>query len=371
MMKVQRMIFKRFVMVLGILIAAGSIARTQTYSENLKVTRTFSAGPDTRLDISNKYGTVHVIPWKKDSVCIEIDMYVKSGSTSKLEKLKKDVDFEFTDTKYYITAETVFGSGGSNFISDLKDLGGNIIPGKNEVKIDYTVHLPSNMNINISNKYGDIYIDDMKGDVSINLSNGDIKANSLTGESNISLNFGNGIINELGNSKLNISYGDVEIQLAGQLNIESKSSKISVRQADLIRTNSKRDKYSVSNLDNFFGESWFTDIWISRLNEEINYNPKYGALKVDSIPAGFSLINILTEYTDLDLVFFRSASYQLEILKHNSVMLRLPEEYGKLEVVEQEEDAEHLQGMVGPGNNPASRVKITAPKKCIINIQTR
>jgi hypothetical protein len=52
-------------------------------------------------------------------------------------------------------------------------------------------------------------------------------------------------------------------------------------------------------------------------------------------------------------------------------VLRLPEEYGELEVMDEEEEAVHLKSAVGPGQNTAARVKITAPKKCIINIQTR
>jgi hypothetical protein len=370
-MKMQRLKFSRKTAVLSILLAAGMYLNAQTYTESQKILRTFPAGPETRLDLSNKYGTIQIIPWQKDSVNIAIDLYVESSSASKLEKLKKSVDFEFTDTKYYIIANTVFGGKSGSFFSDLKDLGGTIIPSKNEVKIDYVVNVPSDMNMNITNKYGDIYIDDMKGSVSVNLSNGDIKANSLLGETNISLNFGNGIINELANAKLNISYADIEIQSAGQLKFESKSSKIRIREVDIIRTVSKRDKYTISSINNLFGESWFTDFWLYKLNEEINFNPKYGALKIDSVADNFSIININTEYTDLNFVFNRTAAYQLEILKHNNAILHMPDEYNELEVVDEEEEAVHLKGLIGPTRNTASRVKITAAKKCIINIQIR
>ncbi|MFC2115287.1 hypothetical protein ACFLTU_02340 [Bacteroidota bacterium] len=370
-MKMKRLKFSKGFAVLGILLVSGIYAHAQTYSESQKIVRSFAAGPETRLDLSNKYGTVHIIPWKKDSVHIAIDLSIKSSNAAKLEKLKRNVDFEFTDTKYYIIANTIFGAKSNNFFSDLKDLSGTIIPTKNDVKIDYTVQVPSGMNINITNKYGDIYIDDMKGSVSINLSNGDIKANSLSGETNISLNFGNGIINELSNAKLNIAYADLEIHSAGQLRIESKSSKVRIHQVEILKTLSKRDKYVVSQIDNLFGESWFSDIWLYKMNEEINYSPNYGALKVDSIPEYFSFININTEFADLNMVFERSASYQLEILMHDNVILHLPDEYGELEIIDREEEAVHLKSMVGPTHNTAARVKISAPKKCIINIQTR
>ncbi|KPL15865.1 MAG: hypothetical protein AMS26_06465 [Bacteroides sp. SM23_62] len=366
-MKMLELKFSRYMVLAAILSVVVPGVGAQTYTDRQKIVRSFPANAETRLDVTNKYGTVHVVPWKKDSVHIEIDLFIKSSSTSKLEKLKKSVDFEFTDTKYYIIARTDFGGRGGSFFSDLKE----IIPSKNQVKIDYTVHVPPSLNITISNKYGDIYIDDMKGSVSVNLSNGDIKANSLKGESNISLNFGNGIINELNNAKLNIAYADIEIQKAKQLNIESKSSKIRIYEAEILKTISRRDKFTVSRVDNLFGESWFSDIWLYRLGEEINYNPKYGALKVDSIANQFSFININTENADLRMIFNRKTSYQLEVLKHEDVVLQLPDEYGKLEVIDQEVEAVHLKGMVGPNPNAGSQVKIKAPKKCIINIQIR
>lgn len=366
-MKRPKLIFSGYVLLAAILSGIAPGGGAQTYTDRQKIIRSFPANAETRLDLTNKYGTVKVVPWKKDSVHIEIDMFIKSSSTSKLEKLKRSVDFEFTDTRYYITARTDFGGRRGNFFSDLKE----IIPSKNQVQIDYAVHVPPSMNITISNKYGDIYIDDMSGSVSVNLSNGDIKANSLKGEANISLNFGNGIINELNNAKLNIAYADIEIQKAAQLYIESKSSKIRILEAGILKTASRRDKYTVSRVKNLSGESWFSDIWLYRLNEEINYFPKYGALKVDTISNGFSMININTENADLRMVFSRQASFMLEVLKQHDVILQLPDEYGQLEAIDQEDEAVHLKGKVGPNPNVSSQVKIKAPNKCIINIRTR
>jgi hypothetical protein len=366
-MKNQPLKFSRYVLLAAILSVIAPGVGAQTYTDRQKIVRSFPANAETRLDLANKYGTVHVVSWRKDSVRVEIDLYIKSSSTSKLEKLKKSVDFEFTDTKYYIVAHTNFGRKGIPFFSDLKE----IIPSKNQVKIDYTVHVPSSMNITLSNKYGDIYLDDLKGSVSVNLSNGDIKANSLLGESNISLNFGNGIINELNQARLNVAYADIEIQKVKQLDMESKSSKIRIHEAGVLKTVSRRDKFTVSRVDNLHGESWFSEIWLYRLDEEINYIPKYGALKVDSIASGFSLIHVNTENADVRMVFSRQDSYLLEVLKQDDVILQLPEEYGELEVIDQQEEAVHLRGRVGPRTDDGSHVKISAPKKCIINIQLR
>ena len=116
--------YKKLKMTVAFLVAAGALIQAQIYSESKKIERSFPVSSETRLDLSNKYGTVHVIPWRKDSVHIEIDLFVKSSSNSRLEKIMRNIDFDFTDTRYYIIATTNFGNKYNTFISDLKGISG-------------------------------------------------------------------------------------------------------------------------------------------------------------------------------------------------------------------------------------------------------
>ncbi len=360
---------KRFVLIL-ILAVFGIVGKAQTYTESKRIIRSFPTDPDTRLDITNKYGKIHVIPWKKDSVSVEVDLFIKSNSTRKLEKIQDNIDFEFTATKYYIIARTVFDTKYGNFFTDLKDLSGTIIPPKNQVNIDYTVRVPSSLNINISNKYGDIYIDDLKGAVNVSLSNGDIKVNNLEGESNINLNFGNGVINFLQNAKLTLAYTDFEIKSADQININSRSSKIKIEEANILSIQSRRDKFTITKLDNLFGDSYFSDLWIYKLNEEVNYAPKYGDIKIDTVARQFSYININSEYTDINFIFNRTAPFEMEITFHPDAIIRYPEINSDVKTIYEEKEEIKIAGSVGTGKTSA-KVKILAPKKCIIDIRQR
>ncbi|KPK84532.1 MAG: hypothetical protein AMS27_09590 [Bacteroides sp. SM23_62_1] len=362
--------FKKMLVLLVGLAVIGCAGFTQTYTESKKIIRSFPVYPDTRLDVSNKYGKIHVVQWKKDSVRVEIDLFVRSTSMSKLDRIMDNIDFDFTGTNYYVIASTRFASKYNTFFSDLRDLSGNIIPSNNDVEINYTVMVPSSININLSNKFGDIYIDDLKGTVTVSLSNGDIKVNRLEGQSNINLNFGNGIINYLNNANINLVYSDFEIKSAGQLSIESKSSKIRIYQADILKTQSSRDKYTISELNNLFGDSYFSDIWIYKMNEEINYTPRYGDLKIDSVRRDFSFININSEYADLYIIFNSASSYYLDIDYHPDVAIRMPDNFGQLEKTTEGANEFRLYGQVGSGNT-SQRVEITAPRKCIITLDKR
>jgi hypothetical protein len=338
----------------------------QTYSESKKIVRSFPVNSETRLDISNKYGKVHVMNWKKDSVKLEVEISVKSSNLQKLEKIMDEIEIEFTGTSYYVIASTRFGNTGNSFITDLIDLSGTIIPSKNQVEINYTVMAPSGITINLSNKFGNIYMDDMKGEVTISLSNGDIKINKLDGQADININFGNGIINSLNNAKLNLTYADLEIRNANQLAIISKSSKIRVDKVGVLKTESGRDKYSISEINNLFGESYFSDLQIYKLNSEADFTLRYGDFTADTVADRFSYINLHSEYADIDLNFNREASYFLQVDQHPDGTFRIPDGLADIQKSNENPAEVRFTGRIGnPGSE--SRVEIDAPKKCTIN----
>jgi len=349
--------------------AVGAGVQAQTYTESRRIVRSFPATAETRLDVTNKYGKIHVIPWKKDSVRIEVDLLVQSNSTNKLEKLQDNIDFEFSGTKYYVIARTNFGSKYPSFYTDLKELSESFIPSKNKVEIDYTIRMPSNMAVNISNKFGDLYIDDLTGTVNINMSNGDIKVNRLEGEANINLNFGKGIINYYQGGRLTLSYADIEIKEAITLDIDTRSSELSIDKASILNITTRRDRITVSELDKKFGDSYFSDIRIKNLNQEVNFVSKYGDFRADNISREFTYINLNSEYTDINLVFSEMAEYFMDITHHQECIVRLPDENGNYEIIEESDEIVRMNGTIGSGSN--GRVKITAPKKCIISLSER
>lgn len=342
----------------------------QTFSENKMIVRTFPANTETRLDISNKYGKVHIMQWKKDSVKLEVELSVKSNSLEKLEKIMDNIEIEFTGTNYYIIANTRFGSTGNNFFTDLIDLSGAIIPSKNQVEINYTVMTPPGITVNLINKFGNIYIDDMKGEVTINLSNGDIKINRLEGQSDINVNFGNGIINYLENAKLNLSYADFEIRNAVQLAVVSKSSKLRIDKAGILKIESGRDKYYISEVNNLYGSGYFSDFQIYKLIGETDFTSRYGDFTADTVANDFSYINLHSEYADIELTFNRESSYFFQLNYNPEVTLHIPDSYMNLEKINDAPDEHKIAGKIGnPGS--ASRIEIEAPKKCTITINQK
>jgi len=221
----------------------------QTFSDNKTVTKSYKVSPETTVEINNKYGKVHIIPWDKDSVRITASMNVSSSNLSRLQKVKSRINFNFTSTKFYISAVTDFGTNGNQILTELKSLSDAIISGQNQIVINYLVYCPTEINLNLVNKFGDIYIDEMIGKLKVSLSNGDLKINSVEGEAQIELAFGSGIINDIREGQLTVAYSDMKIKDALRLDIDSKSSTLNIDRADYVKVVSRRDKYFINTIE--------------------------------------------------------------------------------------------------------------------------
>jgi len=110
---------------------------------------------------------------------------------------------------------------------------------------------------------------------------------------------------------------------------------------------------------------------VDNLDRELNCDLKFGDLKVRHINDRFSLINVDSENTDIDLFFDKTTSYILDIVHHNEVYINLPASLTRIEtkVINAGEKQMLTYGKIGSSATETShKVKINAPKKCIINI---
>lgn len=343
----------------------------QNFSESRKYHHQFALTSKTTVEISNKYGKVQLLTWDKDSVKIDIDFYISSSSLSRLEKLKQNINFDFSNSNFYVVVKTVFGKSPNNVLNEIKDFAEAIVSGSNEVRIDYTVYIPQKQSLKVTNKYGDIYADDLTGDIQINLSNGDLKANSLKGNSQISISFGNAFINEITKGRIVSEYGDLNIRSCDNISLESKSSKIRVEKADVVKIQSRRDDVRIDDINSIMGEGYFSNINIQNIKEEMSLSVKFGKVVVDNFKKNFSFINVTTEYADLDLYFERGAAFDFDISYHKDVLLRLPKDAEETEdkAVNADMTQRVMYGKIG--NSSSAKVKIVAPKKCYLNLNTR
>lgn len=367
MKTMDHILFKPTRLLIGVALMLGTSVLAQSHTDKRSVSKSFPASRETTLEVQNKYGKIQVVTWDMDSVAVNVDIFMTESSASKLKKLKDDIKIDFTGTNTYIIAKTMIKSESGRIASELKSISSTISGSNKRMEINYMVYVPEYMDVVLNNKYGDIYMDDLKGQVDIDLSNGVLKANHLEGNSSIALRFANGMIKSLGSSTMVLSYSDLVLEEVSQLDLNSKSSKLNVDSVNVLKINSRRDKLYFKHVEYFYGQSNFSQVWIYDFLRESDVYMKYGELTIEHVVPEFSKINVESDYTDITLYFDRECSLSFDILHYEKAVLRLPGEEVLAEETFDGKDHYKTLGTIGIGE-PAGQVNIDALQKCFINI---
>lgn len=345
---------------LFLLLLCGTL-QSQVFERTRHESRTFRVYDRTGLEIYNKYGNIHLFTWDQDSVRIEVDLSVKATKESKADKLYEYIDFEFSDSKYYIIARTTFRQSQGSFWTELSDLANTMFSGGNKAQIDYNVYLPADISVKIENKFGNIYCGDHRGKFDVALSNGDLKANNLDGPADLDLSFGNAGINHIESGKVKGSYLEMDLGSTVELFIESKSSTYNITKAGILKLSSRRDKIYVDEVSSVTGQSSFSYLTVKAFAQLIRLTTEYGEIKIRGISPDFAGIELDSKYTDINVQLSSQVSSMVDIAHSSSTGIYFPDSYTGLQVAKSadKDEMSATKGYIGKKEEAAGSIKIT------------
>lgn len=285
-------------------VAAQKSELTKEYHEE------YGVAENTALLLENKFGNVDIKDWDQKKITIDVLITVEHANKATAEKLLEYINVEFKQEGDEITAKTVFDERlNRESWSRGKD-------GK-RFSIDYTVNMPKDLKLNLSNKYGDTFINELTGEALIQVKYGNLKANKIMRGnieplSKVILKYGKGSIEEADWLTLEVKYcHKFELNKATALVVMSGYSKVFVDQASSIVVDSKYDNFSLGEVNNFVAESGYTDYRFNMVRNKLILTNKYGNCEVTSIPKTFEKIEVDSKYGTVKLGIDPGASYQL------------------------------------------------------------
>jgi hypothetical protein len=359
--KITAMNYKLFLTILISLFFSEFISG-QSFNEKRIIHKSLPANKEMTLEVNNKYGTIHITPWKKDSVSIRAEIEAFASDLDRLHNMLNGIEVNISETSFMVRAETEFTQNIYILFEEFKGITKNMIPYNSKIQINYFIDAPEYLDMRITNKYGDVYTENNTGTFTLNLSNGSFKANSLNETDGIDLTFCDATINKMNGGFINTSFSEVVIGESKDLSITSISSRFDLKKTGKLDTRSKRDKFFIGTITSLKGNSYFTDFRIEELDKEINMVTKYGSLRIGLLTPDIELVTINTGYSDIDLTFDPSVSYNLDI-RHLNTFLVLPEKNSKLEKKTLNEEDKEFMTYGTVGKNPGDvKVKIDATR---------
>jgi len=359
--KQENMNYKLFFIVMVIMPLSISL-RGQNYTDSKTLRKSFRAGSEAILEVTNKYGDVHISHSRGDSITVTVEVTASSNTGEKLDAMMSDVEISLAMTNQTVRAQTSFAKGITPLFESVKGLTKNLINFDSRLKIDYFIECPPQTVLRVTNSYGDVYIGDETPELTLVLSNGTLDAAAVTNTPLMELTFCKANVKSIDQGKLTLSFSELRVKETGKIKLASVSSKVWIEKTGTLDLDSKRDDINIATAGVITGASYFSDIIADNLTGEINMTAKYGNLSFANIDPGFSLIDLRSSYTDIDLALAERAGYDLEI-RHTNAFVSLPGVKPEPERTEiSAQNKTYLTRAVVGGGSDRSEIRIDATR---------
>jgi hypothetical protein len=274
------------------------------------INKEFPITADGEVAIHNKYGKVDIHTGDFNKVNIKITITVDTKNAEKADELFERISVDFSHSESFVKAVTNIESKSSSWFNWGSNSSGSY-------KIDYDVEMPIGCSLDLKNKYGHSYVDNLRNDADFEIKYGNLKTEDIAGDVKLTLGYGKGNLGSVHDLKLLIKYSQLEADKANNIFSETKYSGLNFSevggQLDVV---SKYDKYTVGSVGDFEFEGkygnivitevgdlyvnvGYTDIIIDKLQNRGIFEVTYGKTEIDQLNQGFDKVSYQGKYTDL------------------------------------------------------------------------
>jgi len=264
-----------------------------------KEVRSFPISDSGQLIVKNRYGFVQCNIWDQDSVKIVIEIMLNAKDDEDAEALLNSIRINYNVFVDMVESETIFGESKQNFI---KNYLSKIDPFKNnKVDVNYTIYMPSSIDIEIENKFGDVLLDSFTGDIDLEISYGDLRFDQISGKSDFELNYGKMVGKHLEDASLDLKNYELRLDSANEIDINSTGSEVKIEVVNSGRVDLNRDEVEIESINSIKGKATLSDIELNEVKEEIDLWMKNGSLTVDMFDEKVKRVDIREESSRIDL----------------------------------------------------------------------
>ena len=291
---------------------------TKEYSRSIN--REFGTLADGTTVLYNKHGQVEVKTWGNNSVRIDIDIIVNAYSDRDAENMFKRINVNFANAPGYVKAETFIDGAGAWWDP----------PQNVDFKVEYTVYMPLNNQLELRNRYANSAIANLNGKLIADIKYGDIKAATLGNDADLNLGYGKAWISKVRNLYGAIAYGALTVNEAQDVQIDSKNSTLNFTSVNNARLTSRYDNLTLGNIKELrlqtkysdvkisgvgasFITAQYSDVSVAYLSRLLDADMQYGNLNVGNLQKGFDEVKMAGKHTDFNVVSDRNSSFRFDL----------------------------------------------------------
>jgi hypothetical protein len=314
--------------------------------------------------LSNKYGKIELKTWDKNRVKIAVTIVVREGSEEEAQKVFDAITVNFSNGADYVKAETAIEQIRRSWMwSD----------DKSDYKINYEVYVPASINLQIDQRYGDVYLASISGKAKLTVKYGNFKTEAVGDGSNFELAYGNGTIGKAVNASLGLSYSKLTVNEAQDLTVTSAYSGLNAPKLNSLSTTAKYDNYNLGTVKSLKATGMYSkfaatnagvvsitgqynSVSMGEVSKSLNLDLNYGSCNV-SFSKGLTNAYVKANYTDVTMkVLPGLCCYQLDAAA-NYAGVRYPQAMNVTYEV-QKPTSHVVKGHVGSNDAPVIKASV-------------
>lgn len=251
------------------------------------ISKEFAVSPNVKLIINNKFGDVQCTNWQEDRIAIEVTIRVKAPSADAAQKLFDRIQILISGSSSQVEASTD--------LSEYKNPKGNF-------SIDYNVKMPYQVQLNLINKFGDAYVEEVRGKSSIKIAHGNCEIGKLlSGDNLLEVKFGNATIESMKGAVVSLEFSNMDVGYVGSMKLESKYSNIRSNKVIVLEGTVEGGELDLEESSVITLNSKFSQIHIVRLAEKIDLTSQFGSCEIDEVSTGIKSLTLISKFGNIEV----------------------------------------------------------------------
>lgn len=281
-----------FVLFLGLQVFAGSVEQfKKEYHES------FSVNSDVVLTVSNKFGFVKIVSSETDRITIDVEITIEAKNQEKAQKLLDQIKISISGNENAVTAITEI-SKNSKF---------------KELNIDYTITMPVSGNVDITNKFGSFYLNEVNGSSKIYVAYGSADIGNLNSQTNdLTVKFGSGKVKYAHYLNYTTQYSSAKVGRAKLLNLKNQYGEVTVGEVGRMNLTNAYGDVELGTIVELSIGTKFGDIDVEGVISKLDLDTQYGDVDIAFVSKDFEMVEIHSSFGDVDIAFESGSNFILD-----------------------------------------------------------
>jgi hypothetical protein len=285
------------------------------YTKTKKLSKTFSVNKNCLVDIRNEFGNVTITTWDKSTVSIDITVEVSGNNQQRVIDKLKAIDVDFNATASLVSARTDAEQGSNNSSGLWNTLFHNGSNQTSNMKIDYIIKMPVTASLDISNDYGAVILDRLKGHAKIKCDFGRLDIGQLLADNNY-LKFDytdNSHIDYIKSGSIIADFSGFELHGAEKIEYKGDYTKGKFENVKYLEFNGDFCTIQSEIAVKIVGRGDYSTIKLGLVKESVDLNTDFGSISIAELGLGFKEATIKSEYTGIKVGYHPEASFRFDI----------------------------------------------------------